>query len=123
MVTVKRLSVNVEVVGRLALPDGEDRRRCLGEDPVAVLAEDAEHLGVGGQRARADAEDEAALGQVVEHRRLREDFYVTRLAAGRIKRGLPQALRRCGYKTFTLYPAYGAFLSARRSRKAPVSIA
>jgi hypothetical protein len=27
---------------------------------------------------------------------------------------LPQALRRCGYKTFSLYPAYGAFLSARR---------
>jgi phosphoglycerol transferase MdoB-like AlkP superfamily enzyme len=44
----------------------------------------------------------------------RMSFYVTRLAAGRIKRGLPQALRRCGYKTFTLYPAYGAFLSARR---------
>ncbi|MGV3634605.1 MAG: sulfatase-like hydrolase/transferase [Pseudorhodoplanes sp.] len=47
----------------------------------------------------------------------RMSFYVTRLAAGRIKRGLPQALRRCGYKTFTLYPAYGAFLSARRFQK------
>jgi hypothetical protein len=44
-------------------------------------------------------------------------FHVTRLAAGRIKRGLPQALRRCGYKTFTLYPAYGAFLSARRFQR------
>ena len=41
-------------------------------------------------------------------------YYVTRLAAGRVERGLPHALRRCGYKTFTLYPAYGAFLSARR---------
>jgi hypothetical protein len=41
-------------------------------------------------------------------------FYVTRIAAGRVKRGLPQALRNCGYKTFSLYPAYGAFLSARR---------
>ena len=41
-------------------------------------------------------------------------FNVTRIAAGRVQRGLPQALRRCGYKTFTLYPAYGAFLSARR---------
>jgi phosphoglycerol transferase MdoB-like AlkP superfamily enzyme len=41
-------------------------------------------------------------------------FYVTRIAAGRVERGLPQALRRCGYKTFTLYPAYGAFLSARK---------
>ncbi len=41
-------------------------------------------------------------------------FNVTRIAAGRVKRGLPQALRHCGYKTFSLYPAYGAFLSARR---------
>ena len=41
-------------------------------------------------------------------------YYVTRIAAGHVERGLPQALRRCGYKTFTLYPAYGAFLSARR---------
>ena len=40
-------------------------------------------------------------------------FYVTRIAAGRVERGLPQALRRCGYKTFSLYPAYGAFLGAR----------
>ncbi|MGB9368600.1 MAG: sulfatase-like hydrolase/transferase [Xanthobacteraceae bacterium] len=39
--------------------------------------------------------------------------FVTRIAAGRVERGLPQALRRCGYKTFTLYPMYGAFLSAR----------
>jgi hypothetical protein len=41
-------------------------------------------------------------------------FNVTRIAAGRVERGLPQALRRCGYKTFSLYPAYGAFLGARR---------
>ena len=40
-------------------------------------------------------------------------FNVTRIAAGRVKRGLPQALRRCGYKTFSLYPYYGAFLGAR----------
>jgi phosphoglycerol transferase MdoB-like AlkP superfamily enzyme len=39
--------------------------------------------------------------------------FVTRIAAGRVERGLPHALRRCGYKTFTLYPMYGAFLSAR----------
>ena len=43
----------------------------------------------------------------------RLSYYVTRIAAGRVERGLPQALRRCGYKTITLYPAYGAFLSAR----------
>lgn len=40
-------------------------------------------------------------------------FYVTRIAAGRVERGLPRMLQRCGYQTFTLYPAYGAFLSAR----------
>ena len=39
--------------------------------------------------------------------------FVTRIAAGRVERGLPHALRRCGYKTFSLYPALGAFLSAR----------
>jgi hypothetical protein len=44
----------------------------------------------------------------------RMSFYVTRIAAGRVERGLPQALRRCGYKTVSLYPAYGAFLSARK---------
>jgi len=38
---------------------------------------------------------------------------VTRIAAGRVERGLPRALTRCGYKTFTLYPFYGAFLSSR----------
>lgn len=41
-------------------------------------------------------------------------FYVTRIAAGRVERGLPQALRRCDYKTFTLYPSYGSFLNARQ---------
>jgi hypothetical protein len=38
---------------------------------------------------------------------------VTRIAAGRVGRGLPLSLRRCGYKTFSLYPFYGAFLSSR----------
>ena len=41
-------------------------------------------------------------------------FYLTRIAAGRVKRGLPLALRRCGYRTFTLYPANGDFLGAQR---------
>lgn len=40
-------------------------------------------------------------------------FYVTRIAAGKVTRGLPQALQRCGYRTFSLYPTYGDFLSAR----------
>jgi hypothetical protein len=38
---------------------------------------------------------------------------VTRIAGGRVQRGLPHSLTRCGYKTFTLYPFYGAFLGSR----------
>jgi hypothetical protein len=38
---------------------------------------------------------------------------VTRLAAGRIKRGLPDALRKCGYSTYSLYSWFGAFAGAR----------
>jgi len=37
----------------------------------------------------------------------------TRIAAGRVTRGLPLSLRRCGYKTWSLYPFYGAFLGSR----------
>ncbi|MBN8988784.1 MAG: sulfatase-like hydrolase/transferase [Rhizobiales bacterium] len=44
-------------------------------------------------------------------------FYVTRITADRIGRGLPQALQRCGYKTVSLYPTYGDFLSARAFQK------
>jgi len=44
-------------------------------------------------------------------------YFVTRIAAGRVERGLPQAVRRCGYKTFTLYPVFGAFLSAKAFQK------
>jgi phosphoglycerol transferase MdoB-like AlkP superfamily enzyme len=38
---------------------------------------------------------------------------VTRLAAGKVERGLPLALLRCGYKTYSMYPAMGAFVGAR----------
>src|SRR5262249_54736089 len=40
-------------------------------------------------------------------------YYVTHIAAGRVERGLPAALHRCGYRTFSIYPALGAFMSAR----------
>jgi len=40
-------------------------------------------------------------------------YFVTRIASGRVERGLPLALRRCGYDTLSLYPAFGAFMSAR----------
>jgi hypothetical protein len=43
----------------------------------------------------------------------RFSYFVTRIATGRVERGLPLALRRCGYSTASLYPAYGAFMSAR----------
>ena len=38
---------------------------------------------------------------------------VTRIATGRVSRGLPHSLSRCGYRTFSLYPFYGAFLGSR----------
>jgi phosphoglycerol transferase MdoB-like AlkP superfamily enzyme len=44
-------------------------------------------------------------------------FYVTRITAGRVTRGLPQSLQRCGYRTFSLYPTYGDFLAARAFQK------
>jgi hypothetical protein len=44
-------------------------------------------------------------------------FYITRITAGRVTRGLPQALQRCGYKTVSLYPTYGDFLGARAFQK------
>ena len=40
-------------------------------------------------------------------------FFVTLIAAGRVERGLPSVLRRCGYRTFSLYPYHGAFLAAK----------
>ena len=40
--------------------------------------------------------------------------FVTRIAAGRVERGLPRSLGDCGYKTFTLYSMYGSFLGAAR---------
>ena len=35
----------------------------------------------------------------------RFSYFVTRMASGRVERGLPLALRRCGYETLSLYPA------------------
>ena len=43
----------------------------------------------------------------------RFSYFVTHIASGRVERGLPMALKRCGYNTVSLYPAYGAFMSAR----------
>ena len=38
---------------------------------------------------------------------------VTRIAAGRVYRGLPRSLQHCGYRTFSMYPFYGSFLGSR----------
>jgi hypothetical protein len=43
----------------------------------------------------------------------RFSYFVTRIAPGRVLRGLPNALRRCGYQTRTIYSALGAFMSER----------
>jgi hypothetical protein len=40
-------------------------------------------------------------------------YFVTRIAGGRVERGLPNSLRRCGYRTFSLYPAHGAFMGTQ----------
>jgi hypothetical protein len=40
--------------------------------------------------------------------------FLTRIAADRVERGLPNTLRRCGYRTFTLFPFLGAFLATKR---------
>ena len=43
--------------------------------------------------------------------------FVTRIAAGRVTRSLPNALHYCGYRTYSVYPWLGAFLSARNFQK------
>ncbi len=40
-------------------------------------------------------------------------YFVTRIAGNRVERGLPLALRRCGYNTISLYPAFGSFMGAK----------
>jgi hypothetical protein len=43
--------------------------------------------------------------------------FVTRIAGGRVTRSLPNSLRPCGYRSFSMYPWYGAFLGARYFQK------
>lgn len=47
----------------------------------------------------------------------RFSYFLPRVASGRVERGLPHALRRCGYRTVSLYPSLGAFMSARGFHK------
>jgi hypothetical protein len=46
-------------------------------------------------------------------------YHVTQIAAGRVERGLATALRRCGYRTFSIYPALGGFMGRARIIPAP----
>lgn len=41
-------------------------------------------------------------------------YFLTRIAAGRVERGLPRALVRCGYRTYSFYPSPGGFMGARQ---------
>ena len=43
----------------------------------------------------------------------RFSYFAMRIASGRVVRGLPNALRGCGYQTRTIYSALGAFMSER----------
>src|SRR5882724_10992987 len=43
--------------------------------------------------------------------------FVTRIASGRVTRSLPNALHNCGYRSYSIYPWLGAFLSARGFQK------
>ena len=63
----------LQIVGRLAGPDGENMIDRLDEHRGAVLVEVAENLGVGQEAAGTDAEDEAAVRHVVDHRHLAGD--------------------------------------------------
>ncbi len=47
----------------------------------------------------------------------RFSYFLPRVAAGHVNRGLPRALERCGYRTYSLYPSLGAFMSARGFHK------
>jgi phosphoglycerol transferase MdoB-like AlkP superfamily enzyme len=40
-------------------------------------------------------------------------YSLPRIAAGRVNRGLPLELRRCGYRTYSFYSASSAFMSAK----------
>ena len=40
-------------------------------------------------------------------------YFVSHIAAGRVNRGLPNALRRCGYQTTTIFPTRSEFMHAK----------
>src|SRR6476659_2112570 len=90
---------------------------------VKVPADDGGHFkSFDGRERKFMAESSGGASWMAEYNVLaglssrsfgRFSYFVTRIASGRVERGLPLALRRCGYNTLSLYPAYGAFMGAR----------
>ena len=64
-----------EIIGRVARPDALDHLDRFDQHPAALARRrrNVHHLDVGRRRAGADAENEAALAQVIELRRLGGD--------------------------------------------------
>ena len=58
----------LEVVGGFASPQSDHVVDAFEEHRLAIAAKVLEHLHVGRQAARADADNQAAFEQVVEHR-------------------------------------------------------
>jgi hypothetical protein len=65
---LETIAGKIDIVGRIALPDGENDVDRLGENLVAILIQYSDRLGIGRERARTYAHDKAPLRKVVEHR-------------------------------------------------------
>ncbi len=91
--------VRLAADGGFAVHQGQDRLQPLVHHPTLLHGLDAQHVGVGGKRARAHAEHGAAAGHVVElHHALGQDVGVVVGQAGhaRAQPDVPRALRRLG---------------------------
>jgi hypothetical protein len=97
---------DVRAIPNVKVPDGygayfrsfDGKARALGVESNGGASWLAEYNVLAGLSSRS-------FGQF--------SYFLTRIAAGRVERGLPNALRRCGYRTFSFYPSHGAFMSAR----------
>ncbi|MEA2980865.1 MAG: hypothetical protein QOF09_2688 [Alphaproteobacteria bacterium] len=66
---------SLQSVWRIARPDRENLVDRFDEHRVTVLIEHAHRLSIGPMNARADAHDEAALQNMVEHRYVRCHYH------------------------------------------------
>src|SRR5262249_52429843 len=134
------LESDQEVSGRLAMTSSQECRT-TGKPPHIILVHDEGSFdlrdlrgakvpqGYGGrlpsfdgQASRFLVEGAGGPSWFTEYNVLsglsvrsygRFRFFVTRIAAGRVQRGLADSLRHCGYHTHAIYPVYGGFLAAR----------